>query len=249
MLCAALILLNTAGITAQKQAVPSSDVVAKPKLTSDEIVTRLQARNQAREMALRKLEGTRVYRLQYQGILGARSAEVVILYRFVSPNDKEFSVVSEKGSRFLIDHVIKGLLEAERESATNQNQERAALTTTNYNFTPADAGSSGNSEYALHVSPKTDNKFLYRGKIWVDPTDFAVTRVEAEPARSPSFWVRNSKVCQQYEKIGDFWLPLENRTESSIRMGGRAVLSIEYKDYKFIQATPIESAGDSTNAH
>lgn len=238
--CAALFSLAPMVTRAQERNSPSPIPVEKPHLATDEIVSRLQERSQAREMALQKLQGTRVYRLHYRGFLGVRSAEAVVSYTYTAPDHKELSIVSETGSKFLIDHVIKGLLEAEKESATAENHQRTALTTNNYTFVPADGRSGEGSDYALNVYPKTDCKFLYRGEIWIDPRDFAVTRIEAEPAKNPSFWLRQSKVYQQYKKVGDFWLPAENRTESSIRMGGRAVLSIEYRNYDFIEATPLE---------
>jgi hypothetical protein len=87
--------------------------------------------------------------------------------------------------------------------------------------------------------PKTRNKFLYRGKIWVDAKDFAVVRIEGEPGKSPSFWIKKTEIAHRYVKVNDFWLPAENRTESVIRLGGRAILSIEYKDYRITRATPL----------
>jgi hypothetical protein len=36
--------------------------------------------------------------------------------------------------------------------------------------------------------------------------------------------------------------PAENHTESMIRLGGRAILSIEYRDYKITKATPLPEA-------
>ena len=47
----------------------------------------------------------------------------------------------------------------------------------------------------------------------------------------------------QYKKVKAFWLPTENHTESLIRLGGRATLSIEYRDYKITQSEPGTSAG------
>jgi hypothetical protein len=73
----------------------------------------------------------------------------------------------------------------------------------------------------------------------VDSNDFAVTRIEAEPARSPSMWIKKAEIKHKYEKVGDFWLPQENRTESLIRLGGRALLSIDYRDYKITEATSL----------
>jgi hypothetical protein len=46
-------------------------------------------------------------------------------------------------------------------------------------------------------------------------------------------------VNHRYVKVNDFWLPAENRTESSIRLGGEAILSIDYKDYKITKSEPL----------
>jgi len=37
----------------------------------------------------------------------------------------------------------------------------------------------------LAVNPKRDDAYLYRGKVYVDSEDFAVTQIEAEPAKNP----------------------------------------------------------------
>ena len=94
----------------------------------------------------------------------------------------------------------------------------------------------------LNLLPKTKNKYLYRGKIWVDAKDFAVVRIEGEPARNPSFWIKKTEVRHSYVKVNDFWLPAENHTESVIRLGGKAILSIEYKDYKITSAAPLRGS-------
>jgi hypothetical protein len=108
--------------------------------------------------------------------------------------------------------------------------------------------SEGGPTYVLAVEPKSHNKFLYRGKIWVDAKDYALTRIEAEPAKSPSFWVKKSEINHKYEKVDEFWLPAENRTDSTIRLGGHALLSIEYSDYKITEAAPLAGAEIRNNA-
>jgi predicted nucleotidyltransferase len=45
-----------------------------------------------------------------------------------------------------------------------------------------------------------------------------------------------------YEKVGDFWLPAENHTQSVMRLSGLAQLSIEYNDYKILKAKALSSA-------
>ena len=98
-----------------------------------------------------------------------------------------------------------------------------------------DARGDGRPLYVMQVEPLRENKFLYRGKIWIDARDFAVTRIEAEPAKNPSFWTIRSQIHHQYQKIGDFYLPALNQTVTDVRLGGKAVLTINYLDYNLGQ--------------
>jgi len=103
--------------------------------------------------------------------------------------------------------------------------------------------------YILSVEPRTDNKLLYRGRIWVDAEDFAVVRLEASPAKNPSFWTKETKIEQVYAKVGNFWLPLSNRSSSDIRLGGHASFSIDYQDYQITSASPMRRQGELAGYH
>ena len=59
-----------------------------------------------------------------------------------------------------------------------------------------------------------------------------MTRIEAQPAKNPSFWTLHSKIHHQYRKIGEFYLPSSNQTVTEVRLGGRSVLTIRYENYK-----------------
>jgi hypothetical protein len=241
-----LTLANVATLEARQADPPAGAAVDAQKvgLPVDQVVSHLVERNREREEALRKFQGTRVYSVKYTGFFGAHSAEMTVNVNYASPDDKQFTIVSQSGSKFIVDHVLKGLLDGEKEAANPENKKRTALNTENYDFSLAGMDSfEGTPQYILEVKPRKESKFVYRGKIWVDGKDFAVTRIQAEPAKSPSFWVKKSEVNHRYEKVEDFWLPEENKTESWIRLGGKAVLSIEYQDYKITDAAPVQSAG------
>ena len=157
-----------------------------------------------------------------------------------APNSKEFKVVSQSGSKFIIEHVFKKLLEGEQEASNEENRRHTALTAENYDFTLAGyEAAPGAGRYILNLEPKTKNKFLYRGRIWIDARDFAVVRIKGEPEKNPSFWIKKTDVEHSYLKLGDFWLPAENHTESVMRIGGVANLSIEYKNYRILKAEPL----------
>jgi outer membrane lipoprotein-sorting protein len=208
----------------------------------DQIVKNLEEKNAQRTAALEQFEGKRVYRMEYRGFPSNRDAEMVVKVSFRAPNSKEFNVISETGSKFIIDHVFKKLLEGEQEAAKGDNRRQTALSTENYNFElAADESTPEGERYVLNLLPKTQNKFLYRGKIWVDAKDFAVVRIEGEPGKNPSFWIKKTEIAHQYTKVDDFWLPAENHTESVIRLGGTATLFIQYQNYQIIKAAPLNA--------
>jgi hypothetical protein len=232
---------TTQAQTPQAQAAQEPGASAKSALLPVEVVVdNLLRRNALRAVALTQFEGTRTYRLQYRGFPSDHDAEMVVHVTYHAPSSKRFTVVSQTGSKFVGDHVFKKLLEGELEAANEENRRRSALSRENYDFTLAGYESSHDGgSYILDLLPKTKNKFLYRGKIWVDAKDFAVMRIEGEPGKSPSFWIKKTDIVHRYVKVDDFWLPAENRSESVLRMGGRAILSIEYRDYKILEASHL----------
>jgi hypothetical protein len=241
---AVLVLLVGLRLTAQTQheAANTSDAKGVP-LSLEQVVSNLQHRNAQRASALEEFSGTRIYRMQYRGLPSDRDAEMVVNATYRAPDSKEFKIVSTSGSKFIIDHVFKRLLEGELEAANPENRRLTALSTDNYDFALAGYESSPEgAQYVLNLLPKSKNKFLYRGKIWVDAQDFAVVRIEGEPAKNPSFWIKKTEIKHRYIKVNDFWLPAENHTESVIRVGGRAILSIEYRDYKITKSLPVATS-------
>jgi hypothetical protein len=233
---------------AQAASAPTAST-ERASLPLERIVKNLQEANAQRAAALDEFVGTRVYRMQYRGFPGDRDAEMVVSVTFHAPYTKVFKVVSQTGSKFVIDHVFTKLLEGEQEAANDENRRRTALSTENYDFSLAGYEKSDEGgQYVLDLLPRTRNKFLYRGKIWVDARDFAVVRIEGEPAKNPSFWIKKTNVTHRYVKVNGFWLPAENRTESVIRLGGTATLSIEYKDYRITKATPLAAVETAREA-
>lgn len=238
--------LATTPLARSQQASTDPSTVGAP-LSAEEVVQNLVEMNQRRLQALDGYEGTRTYKVQYRGFPSDRNAEMVVNVKYQSPGTKEFTIESSTGSKLIVDRVFKKLLEAEKEALQPEAQKRSALNSDNYEFKLVGYESTSDaSMYVLSVEPRTKEKFLYRGKIWVDAKDFAVVRLKAEPAKNPSFWTKKSEIEQQYKKVNDFWLPAMNRSVSSIRLGGRAELTIEYKDYQVTAVHPVTSQSSTT---
>lgn len=226
---------------------PASAAASAP-LSADEVVDNLTRKNEERARALVRSEATRVYRLEYHGFPGDREAEMTVEATYNSPSTKEFKVVSQNGSRLIVDRVFKKLLESEKEAAQPAISALTQLNRDNYEFELIDYETSETSgQYVFRVNPKFISKYVYRGKVWVDETDYAVTRIEAQPAQKPSFWTKKTEIRHEYKKVQGFWLPARNESVSEIRLGGRATLTIEYRDYRVTDARekmPSVSSGN-----
>jgi len=227
-------------LPANAQQAGAAAVTDPAPLTAEQIVHNLARMNLYRAQALHAYQETRTYQVKYNGFLGARSAKMVVIMNYLSPGKKKFVVQSETGSKLIIDRVFKKLLEAEKEESSPSMEQRFALTNANYRFTliGEENGFSG-AAYVLEVEPRRKDKFLYHGRIWVDAGDFAVVRLEAEPAKNPSFWTKKAGIVEVYTKVNDFWLPSYNHSVTAIRLGGHAELTIDYKDFEITNASQV----------
>jgi hypothetical protein len=215
--------------------------IIESRLNLPEVLDKLVEKNAERADALQKYQGRRVYSLVYTGFPSSFHGEMVVDMTYDAPATKQFKIVSQSGSQWVIDRILKRLLDAELESGSEENQQRGALVPRNYDFSGLEHQDTPDScSYVIAVQPKIPSKLLYRGRIWVDSKDFAVCRIEAEPAKNPSFWIKKTDIHHSYVKIGDFWLPAENESVSGIRGGGRAVLTIKYQDYEILAARALK---------
>jgi outer membrane lipoprotein-sorting protein len=243
----ALCLVSVAGA---QEVRPASSNAEVSKLSLDQVLNKLEEHNARRTAELQQFDGKRIYRMQYHGFFKDRDAEMVVKVHFTAPDSKEFTVVSTTGSKFVIDHVFKKLLEAEQRATTGDKRHETELCRDNYDFalmgyevTPE------GPQYVLSLEPKSKNKYLYRGKIWVDAKDFAVVRIKGEPNRNPSMWITKTDFAHEYRKVDGFWLPAQNNTETAIRFGGKSTLSIEYQDYKIVKASPLIHITEAARSH
>lgn len=198
-----------------------------------EIVWRMVAQNETRARQLKYFTSRRHYHVEFHGLGRTMSADMHVQVTYRAGSGKSFQVIDESGSNLLLNHVLLKLLETEKDDS---RQQKSALTPYNYNFTfDSLTNEDGRALYVFSVAPKVKSKLLYRGKIWIDAGDCAVVRVEAQPAENPSFWIKSTEIHHSYAKTGGFWLPQRNRSESKIRFGGTAALTIDYGTYQFEQ--------------
>jgi hypothetical protein len=226
-----------------------ADLHSPPVLSTDAIVQKLMAANAQRSQALRGYRGKRVYHLDYHGLFGNHEAGMQVEAIYTAPDRKDFKIVSQSGSGLLVNRVLLKLLSSEQEAQKEENRKELEISPKNYDFTLAGTEHTADGDfYVLAVAPKGKSKYLYRGKLWVDARDFAVARMQGEPASNPSLWVSRTEIEYRWGKIGGFWLPIHNESQTQVRMGGRAMLSIDYVDYQItgVNRAPARTPGASS---
>jgi hypothetical protein len=202
-----------------------------PALDGRVIFDRLQHANETRAAALTSYLSTRRYSVFEPG--HDADAELVVSMAFVAPSTKTFRTVAATGVGWIHQRVFNQLMDAEVQAAAGKDHADSAITSANYDarFLRADR-LRGRDCWVLALSPRRHDKYLFNGNAWIDQEDLAIARLEGEPARSPSFWVVRAPFVRDYQRVDQFWLPLQDETHSHIRFAGDYVLRIQYADYQ-----------------
>lgn len=206
------------------------------KLSLDQIVAGIQARNRIQSQTLKQYHALRTYSVEYHG-LGTMSARMQVEVTYDSAHGKSFRIVSQSGPLLLRDAVLKRALSSEAEASKEKGA--ADLSPANYRFRLLGTDNvTGRPAYVLDVQPLKPEKFLYRGSVWVDAANFGVLKIQAAPAKNPSFWISKTTIWVTNELTDGFWLPELTRSKTTVRMGGTATLTIDYGSYQIDQPAP-----------
>jgi len=199
-----------------------------------EIVQAIERHDQAQAKALVRYHALRHYEVEFRGFFKVITAKMDVDLEYDAASGKNFRIVSQSGSHMLCEKVLKRALDSEKEAFFDRGAH--ALSSANYKFQLLGTETqNGRLAYVMQVEPVTSSQYLVRGKIWVDAADYGVSRMEAQPAKNPSFWISQSLIHQTNSRINGFWLPQQNRSETKVRVGGKAVLTIDYGTYQIAQ--------------
>lgn len=193
-----------------------------------EIVTRMEQCNARRADVLRSYTSQRRYHAA--NALLHREGYAVVEVKFQAPGGKEFRVIERGGSGSIQKRVFAPLIQTEDANSRSPAREATEISTRNYTFTFQGYDAAADA-YIFQAGPRTKKKYLFRGTIWINAGEFAIQRIEGEPAQKHSFWIRRTKFVHDYGKFGGFWFPVSNRTVVDLRLFGRSTMNIDYFAY------------------
>jgi hypothetical protein len=202
--------------------------------SANDVLAKMMQTDEARQSQMAGYTSLR----HYVAVNKKRRAEMVVHVACDRNGSKRFSIVSEEGSRSIRKHVFYRLLSEETDASRDGTRDNTRLTPANYDFQfVGQEKLETGAAYVMRVTPRTANKYLIDGKIWVDANDYSIVRIEGQPARNPSFWVRSVHFVHTYQKVGQFWLASSTVTKSEIRIFGDSELAIENSDYSLNPST------------
>jgi len=198
---------------------------------ASEVVERMARHDAQRQLLTQGYAGMRRYILENDGM--HKRAEMVVRVTGDSDGTKHFEIVSEQGWKAAQKHVLHKMLESESETSSPEARAKTRLCSDNYEFQMAGTETVGDQlTYAIDVTPKRHDKYLFAGRIWVDAKEYALVRAVGNPAKNPSFWTKRVNFVHTYQKNGPFWFPRSTESITDARIFGRTDLTIEYFDYK-----------------
>jgi len=198
--------------------------------TAEEIVARMGSRDLERQVSIEGYAGMRRYVLDNQNL--HKRAEMLVQVQGDPDGTKHFDVVSEEGWKAAHKHVLRKMLESESETSHPEARPKTRINPENYDFKMGGTEViDGRTAYVLEVSPKRKEKYLFRGRIWVDAEDYALARAEGQPAKNPSFWTKSTHFVQTYQKYGPLWFPRSTQSVTEAHIFGTTDVNIEYFDY------------------
>jgi hypothetical protein len=166
-------------------------------------------------------------------------AEVVAQVTFAPPAFKQF-VIRQASGMGLGESIVRQMLEHETEIV--RNYKSTDLSPANYEFRYLrEEELDGRRCYVLEIVPRRKDKTLLRGQIWLDSITYLLHRTEGEPARSPSWWLKDARLVLIYSDVGGMWLQTSSESSADVRFLGRHTMLS--RDVEYSMSTLAASAG------
>ena len=202
-----------------------------------------QAENRTR---FRPYMVTRDYKLFDGGNHHEAKSRVTAEITFVPPDSKGYTIENKNGSG-LGEKIVRKMLDGEM--AFSKDSGATDITRANYDFLfVREEDLKGQRCYVLELLPRRKAKNLLRGTIWVDAHTYLLRRVEGEPAKSPSWWVRDVRIVLLYGYVGEMWLQTSSEATANVRILGPSSMVSHDVRYRIGELTPGASLAQTVGS-
>lgn len=149
-----------------------------------------------------------------------------------------YQIVSEGGSAYIANRVLKAALAGEQALWNGSLSGRSTLTTANYEFVAASRDAGGLMRVTM--KPKRKDELLVDGVIILTPDTGDLLRVEGRLAKSPSFWTGRIDVVRTYDRIDGVRVPVRTESVAQVKLAGASRFAMSY-EYEAINGRRVGS--------
>jgi Outer membrane lipoprotein-sorting protein len=196
--------------------------------TLEAIIARMAQARIENQSRFRPYTVTRGYTLFGQERQKSKS-EVTADVTFVPPNRKQYAIQESSGSglgEILVRRMLTGEADITRNSISTD------FSTQNYDFRfVRQEVVGGELCYMLELLPKRKDRNLVRGSVWVDVKTYLLRRTEGQPAKSPSWWLRDVRMSFSYGEVSGMWLQTSSEATATVRILGQHTMVM--RDMKY----------------
>ena len=149
-----------------------------------------------------------------------------------------YTIVSETGSDYMRNKVLKAVLKREQELVADGDCHRSDLTPDNYEFQDVQQR---DGERYVTLKPKRKDVLLVDGRMVLSQDGRELLRVEGRLAKNPSFWTSLVDIIRHYARLDGVRVPVATESIAKVKFAGVAYLDVHY-EYETINGRPVSVA-------
>ena len=99
--------------------------------------------------------------------------------------------------------------------------------------------------YVIDLFPRRKEKTLLLGRMWIGAQTYLLRRMQAEPAKSPSWWLRDTHLQFLYAAVGGMWLQTSSEFTTNVRIFGEYTMTSRDISYQSGDCPAANAVGPS----
>ena len=185
--------------------------------TAEAIAIAMEKARTTNRDQLRPYVVTRVYTL-FGRDEAEKKSEVTADITFAPPNVKQYTIVHSSGSSLGL-KIVRRMLDGETQIVKDFGA--TDLSSANYELRLVrEEVVAGRRCFLVELLPRRNEKRLLRGMVWIDADTYLLRRVDAEPAKSPSWWLQDVRLAFFYGDVKGMWLQTSSELTTNVRVFG-----------------------------
>jgi hypothetical protein len=150
-----------------------------------------------------------------------------------------YQIVSERGSEYIREKILKTLLRREQEMIAGGSAQRAEITDLNYEFAaPAQTANTIPGERTVRLKPRRKDVLLIDGHIVLNQDGTELLRMEGRLSKNPSFWTNLVNIVREFARLDGVRVVVATQTVARLKLAGTSRMNVQYQ-YETINGRPV----------